>query len=79
MISKDELVGLVREKLEAEEILIEDLTGAQDHYRIEIRSEAFHGLKLIDQHRLVQSAVQVAYDDGRLHALSIKTIPVESA
>ena len=50
-----------------------DQTGTGDHLDVHIRSERFMGLSLLDQHRLVYSAVGDAMKDGRIHALQIKT------
>jgi BolA protein len=44
------------------------------HFRIQVVAEAFEGLSLIDQHRLIHDAVGYPME-GRIHALDIKTIP----
>jgi len=46
-----------------------DTTGDRDHYEVRIRSTAFRGKPLIDQHRMVQKALE-GYN---IHAVSIKT------
>ena len=56
------------------EITVEDLTGGKDHFRIVVLSELFRGKSLIDQHRLVQSPLQAMLNDGRIHAVQIKTL-----
>ena len=58
------------------EVSLEDLTGTADHYRVEVRSAMFAALPLIEQHKLVNQALQQYLDDGSLHALSIKTLPL---
>ena len=35
--------------------------------------QQFEGLSRIDQHRLVRAAVNERFDDGSIHALSIRT------
>ncbi|HYX85481.1 MAG TPA: BolA/IbaG family iron-sulfur metabolism protein [Gaiellales bacterium] len=47
--------------------------SGEDHLSTRIRSDRFHGLKLIDQHRLVYAPVQHLLDNGSIHALEIKT------
>ncbi|MBI3999910.1 MAG: BolA family transcriptional regulator [Candidatus Omnitrophica bacterium] len=49
------------------------MTGGGDHFHISVVSSIFQGKILIDQHRLVQQALQRAFEDGRIHAVQIKT------
>jgi len=50
-----------------------DETGAGDHLRATVKAPQFEGLSRIDQHRLVKAAVKERFDDGQIHALSVKT------
>ncbi len=50
-----------------------DETGAGDHLRATVTAAQFAGLSRIDQHRLVKAAVKERFDDGQIHALSLKT------
>ena len=50
-----------------------DETGAGDHLRATVTAPQFEGLSRIDQHRLVKGAVKERFEDGQIHALSIKT------
>lgn len=50
-----------------------DETGGGDHLRATVTAAQFEGLSRIDQHRLVKAAVKERFDDGTVHALSIKT------
>ena len=47
-----------------------------DHFTVHIRSDHFKGKSLLDQHRMVYRAVQAARDDGRIHALELRTDPL---
>jgi len=47
--------------------------GGGDHLRAIVTAPQFEGLRRLDQHRLVRSAVRERFDDGSIHALSIKT------
>jgi stress-induced morphogen len=38
-----------------------------------VKATQFEGLSRLDQHRLVKAAVKERFDDGQIHALSIKT------
>jgi stress-induced morphogen len=50
-----------------------DETGAGDHLRATVTAPQFAGLSRLDQHRLVKAAVKERFDDGTIHALSVKT------
>ena len=51
-----------------------DTTGTEDHFRAHVRAPQFAGLPLIEQHRLVNGAVDHLLGPGRpIHALKIKT------
>lgn len=69
----DELKKIIQTNLPGAVVEIRDLTGAADHYEARVTSECFRGLSLIEQHQLVQKPLLPLINDGRLHALSIKT------
>ena len=73
MISLDEVRLLIEASLPGAEVEVLDETGTQDHLRAEVIAPQFEGLSRIEQHRLVKKAVQARFDDGSLHALSVKT------
>lgn len=50
-----------------------DETGGGDHLRATVTAAQFEGLSRIDQHRLVKAAVKERFEDGAIHALSLKT------
>lgn len=47
--------------------------GGGDHLRAIVSSERFEGLSRLDQHRMVKAAVSERFEDGTIHALSVKT------
>jgi stress-induced morphogen len=47
--------------------------GGGDHLRAVVSAPQFDGLSRIDQHRLVKAAVRERFEDGSIHALSVKT------
>jgi stress-induced morphogen len=58
------------------EIVIEDLAGDGDHYKVRIISSAFAGLGRVRQHKLVYEALGGAMG-GELHAMALETgVPV---
>lgn len=50
-----------------------DETGSGDHLRATVSAPQFAGLSRLDQHRLIKAAVKERFDDGTIHALSVKT------
>lgn len=72
-IATDEVRLLIEAALPGAEVEVVDETGTSDHLRATVSAPQFDGLSRIDQHRLVKKAVQARFDDGSIHALSIKT------
>ena len=71
-ISETKLQSILQNSFPNAKIKITDTAGDQDHYALEITSNAFKGLPLIKQHRLVKEALaEVLVKE--LHAISIKT------
>jgi stress-induced morphogen len=50
-----------------------DRTGGDDHFHVTVESAAFHGLSLVEQHRLVNRALAAPLADGTIHELRITT------
>lgn len=68
-----EIEGLIRTALPGSEVSVEDMAGG-DHLYAHVRAPQFTGLPLIEQHRLVNCAVDHLLGPGRpIHALKIKT------
>ena len=51
-----------------------DETGTGDHLRAEVSAPQFEGLTRINQHRPVKAAVRERFDDGTIHALTIRIL-----
>jgi stress-induced morphogen len=68
-----ELRAMIEAALPGAEVEVSDETGAGDHLRATVSAPQFEGLSRIDQHRLVKAAVKERFDDGAIHALSVKT------
>jgi stress-induced morphogen len=68
-----ELKGMIEAALPGASVKVSDETGAGDHLRATVAAAQFEGLSRIDQHRLVKAAVKARFDDGTIHALSVKT------
>lgn len=72
-ISEERLKLILQQNFPNAKIIITDLAGDQDHYSLEIHSEAFNGLSLIAQHKLVKNALSEVLKKD-LHAITIKTV-----
>jgi stress-induced morphogen len=68
-----ELTGMIEAALPGAAVEVSDETGTGDHLRAVVSAPQFDGLSRIDQHRLVKAAVKQRFDDGTIHALSVKT------
>ena len=64
---------MIEAALPGAEVEVVDETGSGDHLRATVTAPQFEGLSPIDQHRLVKAAVKARFDDGTIHALSLKT------
>jgi stress-induced morphogen len=68
-----EIKSMIEAALPGADVEVIDETGAGDHLRATIAAAQFAGLSRIDQHRLVKAAVVERFEDGQIHALSIRT------
>jgi len=68
-----ELKRMIEAALPGAAVDVIDETGAGDHLRANVAAAQFEGLSRIDQHRLVKAAVKERFEDGTIHALSVKT------
>lgn len=80
MVDLAELTSMIEAALPGAEVAVEDEDGAGQHLRATVKALQFEGLSRIDQHRLVRAAVRERFEDGAIHALSIRTnIPPSSS
>ena len=77
MIDDESLRALIRGELPDAQVSIVDRTGTMDHFNVTVRSKAFAGKTLIDQHKLIYAALRAALNDGRIHAVELTTIVAE--
>ena len=64
---------MIERALPGAEVEVIDETGQGDHLRAIVQASQFEGLSRLDQHRLVKAAVRERFEDGSIHALSVKT------
>jgi stress-induced morphogen len=68
-----EIQRMIEAALPGAKVEVVDETGSGDHLRATVAASQFDGLSRLDQHRLVKAAVKQRFDDGTIHALSLKT------
>ena len=73
MVDLAELKSLIEAALPGAEVEVIDETGDGHHLGARVKAPQFEGLSRLDQHRLVKAAVKERFDDGTIHALSIRT------
>ena len=78
VIADNALRELIRSGLPDADVTIHDRTGTHDHFNVRVRSNAFTGKTLIQQHQLVYRALKAALADGRVHAVELTTIIAEN-
>ncbi|MDX6519939.1 MAG: hypothetical protein QOJ31_2086 [Gaiellales bacterium] len=72
-----EIEELLRVALPGSEVSVQDMSGG-DHLYAHVRAPQFAGMPLLEQHRLVNSAVAHLLGPGLpIHALKIKTEVVQ--
>ena len=71
-ISEEELHYILQQKFPDAKIKLKDLAGDKDHYSLEISDPLFKNISLIQQHKLVNTALSGVLH-SRLHAITIKT------
>ena len=67
------LTELLEAAFPGDEVSVEDRTGGGDHFQVTVASPRFDGLSLVEQHRLVYSALAGPLGDGTIHELRIST------
>jgi len=72
MMDSFEIERLIRQLIPDAHVDVRDLTGGGDHFELNIKSSAFKGKSLVEQHRLVYQALGEAMN-GPIHAVQIIT------
>ena len=73
MADLSEIQALIEKALPGAEVEVSDQTGTADHLEAVVVAPQFEGLSRIDQHRLVKAAVKERFEDGSIHALTLRT------
>ncbi|MBW4698048.1 MAG: BolA/IbaG family iron-sulfur metabolism protein [Aphanocapsa lilacina HA4352-LM1] len=73
----EDVRALILQAFPEASVEVQDFTGTGDHFQAMVVSERFAGLTMIKQHKLVYQSVQNYIDDGRIHALALRTYTPE--
>ncbi len=72
MLTTDEVRQLIESNIEGASAEVQDLTGTSDHFAVQVKSQAFAGKSLIEQHKMVHAALG-EHLTTTIHAVDIKT------
>ena len=72
-VDLSELKEMIEAALPGASVVVTDEDGGGQHLLATVTAPQFEGLSRIEQHRLVKAAVKPRFDDGTVHALSVKT------
>ena len=78
MDTNKKIIQLVKDKIPDAVVDTSDYKHDGVHFVLTVTSSQFHGMPLVEQHRVVYSALQSLLESGEVHALKIKTRLPES-
>jgi stress-induced morphogen len=73
VVDLNELKAMIEAALPGAAVEVSDEDGGGQHLLATVSASQFAGLSRLDQHRLVKAAVKSRFEDGTIHALSVKT------
>lgn len=74
-MTAEEITRRIKAAIPEAEVVLEDLAGDNDHWKVTVKSTVFSGKSRVEQHRMVNAAF--GHDLGAtLHALSVVTLVV---
>ena len=72
-----EIHAILGQKLPGAEVTVEDMTGTRDHFEVIVMWSGFNGKSVMEQHKIVNQALAGPLDEGKIHALKIKTMKTQ--
>jgi stress-induced morphogen len=72
-MAADRIRTLLDEAFPGGRVEVTDRTGGGDHFHVSVASDAFDGVSLVEQHRMVNRALAGPLADGTIHELRITT------
>ncbi len=77
MLTTSDVKQLVEQGIPGAAVEVADLTGTSDHFSVRVEADAFRGLSLIEQHKLIHASLG-EHLTTTIHAVDIKTSIPES-
>jgi stress-induced morphogen len=72
-MASERIHTMLEQAFPGSDVTVTDRTGTGDHFHVSVVSGSFDGLPLVDQHRLVNRALEAPLADGTIHELRITT------
>jgi len=76
LIQRSEIEKILKQAFPGGQLVVEDLTGASDHFQVILVSSQFQGKSPVEQHQMVYAALKKEMDKA-IHALTLKTYTPE--
>ena len=76
MMSPDQIQELIQRALPGSEVVVQDMTGTQDHFQALVIATDFLGKSMVEQHQMVYQALGENMKQA-IHALSLQTYTPE--
>jgi stress-induced morphogen len=76
MMSPNQIEQLIQRALPGSEVVVQDMTGTQDHFQALVISPAFMGKSMVEQHQMVYQALGENMKQA-IHALTLQTYTPE--
>ena len=73
MMEPEEIHTILTAAFPGAEITVQDTTGTRDHFAVAVFWNGFKDKRLIQQHQMVNKALQEPLHSERIHALQLKT------
>lgn len=72
MPSTEEIKDLIEANIPESTAEVEDLNGKRDHFNVMVKSKAFEGKNMVQQHQMIYKALGDLMKE-EVHALAIQT------
>ena len=73
-MTPEQMEERLKSEIPGADVIVNDLTGSQNHYEVRVAASAFKGKSRIDRQRLVMDIFGPELKSGEVHALTIQTM-----
>ena len=71
-MTPESIQALIKTSLPDAKVNVRDMTGSSDHFEIEVISERFEGLGLVERHKVLHRILEKPME-GDIHAVKLRT------